>query len=130
MDSVGTIPLRRWTHVTFVAEGKLLQLYINGHLDSEMVTKSVASFNLHNFKLGGVSCYLDDFRVFNRVLSEGDVTVPTGPCLPRALPTPPPWPEPHAQGAETASSPPPWTSALPSKPVHTLSSIRHVPTLD
>lgn len=37
LDSIGAIPLKKWTQITITYSGKLLQLYINGLLDSQVI---------------------------------------------------------------------------------------------
>jgi len=37
LDSVGAIPLKKWTQITITYSGQLLQLYINGMLDSQVI---------------------------------------------------------------------------------------------
>ena len=37
LDSVGAIPLRKWTHVTVAYSNQLLQLFLDGMLDSQVI---------------------------------------------------------------------------------------------
>jgi hypothetical protein len=51
-DSVAYIPPKRWTHVALMIEGKLMQLYVNGMFDSQVVMKGNAVFNTGPFVVG------------------------------------------------------------------------------
>lgn len=79
VDSVAVVPLRRWTHVAFVVQGKLLQLYVNGVFDAQVVTRRQARFNRLPLYLGkdpwhpGTRGFVDDARVWDRALDEEEV---------------------------------------------------------
>lgn len=92
VDSVAIIPLRRWTHIAFVAQGKLLQLYINGVLDSQRVMKSAALFNRLPLYVGrgpvhaGTAMFLDELALHSVALAEHDVQAMAAPLLAVASP--------------------------------------------
>ncbi len=75
-----TVPLRRWTHVVFVRDGRRVRLYVDGRLDAEgeaPVTRPVKEVELF---LGGrcdrfapLEGRLDEVAFFNRVLSDDEV---------------------------------------------------------
>ena len=75
LDSNSIVPMYRWVHITFIVEGKLLQLFINGYLDAEIITHSLAAHNTDSFFLGGVSSYIDDFKIYNKALSEAEISL-------------------------------------------------------
>jgi len=76
VDSVAVVPLRRWTHVAFVIQGKLLQLYVNGIFDSQVVTRRAAAFNRLPLYLGrdpwhpGTGMLIDTLKVYQEALDE------------------------------------------------------------
>ncbi len=69
-------PITGWTHVTIVYKDKQPWLYVNGGLINYGTASSI---NIHPlFNLGGQSWgkfhgYLDDIRIFNRVLSSAEI---------------------------------------------------------
>jgi len=79
VDSTAVIPLRRWTHVSFVVQGKLLQLYVNGVFDAQVVTRRQTTFNRLPLYLGkdpwhpGTACFVDNLRIWSRALDEDEV---------------------------------------------------------
>jgi hypothetical protein len=78
-DSVAIVPLRRWTHICVVMQGKLLQLFVNGIFDSQAVLKGNILFNTGPFFLGkdpwhvGTRSYMDDVRVYDDALNDEEV---------------------------------------------------------
>eukprot|EP00753_Platysulcus_tardus_P007306 PLAT15059.1.p1 GENE.PLAT15059.1~~PLAT15059.1.p1 ORF type:complete len:344 (+),score=145.55 PLAT15059.1:55-1032(+) len=81
LDSVAVLPLRRWTHIAVVLDGLLLQLYVNGMLDAQVVTKGPNVFNTGPFYLGGdpwhagTAAFVDTLRIYSRPLSPQEVQV-------------------------------------------------------
>lgn len=85
LDSIAVIPTRRWTHVALLIEGKLMQLYVNGMFDSQVVLKGSTVFNPKMLMVGkelggpGARMYLDDLRLYSTSLDERHVqAVATG----------------------------------------------------
>lgn len=76
VDSVAVLPLRRWTHVALVAQGKLVQLYVNGILDAQMVAKAPVRLSADPLVLGGdaneasVTAFVDALRLFEKAVDE------------------------------------------------------------
>ena len=88
LDSTAVIKLRRWTHVAVVGSGQLLQLFINGVLDSQVILKGPIKYNRGEIYLGkdpwhsGFKGFLDDLRIFDKPLHEEDfkpIAAPTTP---------------------------------------------------
>jgi hypothetical protein len=88
LDSTAVIKLRRWTHLAVVGSGQLLQLFVNGILDSQVILKAPIKYNRGEIYLGkdpwhsGFKGFLDDLRIFNKPLHEEDfrpIAAPTTP---------------------------------------------------
>lgn len=79
LDSVAVIPLQRWTHVALLVQGKLIQFYINGILDSQTVAPSNARFNRDALLVGGhpdhlgTACFMDSLKFFRVGLPEAEI---------------------------------------------------------
>ncbi|OMJ96090.1 hypothetical protein SteCoe_262 [Stentor coeruleus] len=88
LDSVAILRLRRWYMITIVGSGQLLQLYLNGLLDSQVILRGPLKFNRGDIYIGkdpwhsGFKGYFDDLRLYNKPLHEKDL-------LPLALPAVP-----------------------------------------
>ncbi len=77
------VPVNQWVHVlaTFSSSRQQARLYINGHLDAEKATGAGVSLtNALPLRLGadssglnGFSGAMADVRLYNRVLSEGEI---------------------------------------------------------
>jgi len=88
LDSKGTVPLRRWTHIAVTcAGGGVLRLYINGIKDGEVVLDTPRSLGSGELYLGrdpwhsGTKAYMDDFRWYNRDLHIGEIHALLFPSL-------------------------------------------------
>lgn len=92
LDSTGLLPLRRWTHVALTSTGGVMRLYINGQMDGEAIvptSESVPSLAGNSAPLhigrdpwrAGFKGYMDDFRVYNRVMLPSEVRALTFPSL-------------------------------------------------
>jgi len=61
-------------HISVVASGETLKLYINGNLDNQVFLKGKLRMNSGPLHVGkdefhpGVKCYLDDLRIYNIAL--------------------------------------------------------------
>lgn len=75
IDSISIIQLRRWTHISLGYEGKLLQLFINGIKDNEIILKGNVLPNKGKFHLGkdpwhqGTNMYIDELKIWNKIKS-------------------------------------------------------------
>lgn len=75
------VPLRRWTHVAAVVDGRNLRLYINGILDAENTTTGTPIMNKGPIYLGndpwrpagGMNGYLDEVRYYSRALTTDEI---------------------------------------------------------
>ena len=74
LESRGSINLKQWIHVTIIVSGQMMQLYINGNLDNQIILKGKVKMNSGKLHVGkdpwhpGVKCYLDDLRIYNKAL--------------------------------------------------------------
>ena len=71
IESRGIIGLKQWTFISVVISGQMMQLYINGNLDSQMILKGKVIGNKGDFYIGkdpwrtGTKMYLDDLKIYN-----------------------------------------------------------------
>eukprot|EP00743_Colponemidia_sp_Colp-15_P000482 GILK01000545.1.p1 GENE.GILK01000545.1~~GILK01000545.1.p1 ORF type:complete len:239 (+),score=39.11 GILK01000545.1:869-1585(+) len=87
LDSKAIIPLHRWSHISVVSSGALLQLYVNGILDTQIILKGTAQFNLGPLHLGkdpwhpGTAAFIDDLRLYDKVLKDREIEAMAAPAL-------------------------------------------------
>jgi len=78
--SVSTIPVDEWAHVTYLKAGGTLRLYVNGALDAEQTLVGTSISNTGPIYLaddpwhGATHCELDDVRIYDRALSDDEIT--------------------------------------------------------
>jgi len=90
VDSTATIPIGRWTHVAVVVDDRLLFVYINGILDHQYLLDAEMSFNDEPVYIAndpyhdglGLSCFLDDLQIYNKVVSSDDIKSIGGASFP------------------------------------------------
>ncbi|MCQ2818553.1 MAG: LamG domain-containing protein [archaeon] len=76
LESKGLLNLRQWTHIALVISGQMMQLFINGNLDSQTILKGKVLFNKGDFHIGkdawhsGVKCYIDEFKIYGKALAK------------------------------------------------------------
>ena len=76
MTSRGAILPGAWSHITISVDTSLISLFLNGLLDQKKMVQGQISLGEGDFKLGlsntrsGVECYLDDLKIFDRVLTK------------------------------------------------------------
>lgn len=74
LESRGIINLKFWTHVAVVMSGQMIQLYLNGSLDSQTILKGKIKMNNGDLHIGkdpwhaGTKCFLDDLKIYNTAL--------------------------------------------------------------
>ena len=125
------VPLGRWTHVTAVAEGHSLRLYINGLLDAENATVGTIVHNTGPLYLGGdpwrkggMDGFIDEFKLYSRALTPDEIqararrarlppTTPDCPEEPAALRSSAPLHAPSTRGAPPRPCLPPRLAASP-----------------
>lgn len=79
LESKALINLRQWTYITVVISGQMMQLYINGSLDSQMILKGKVKMNTGKLHVGkdlwhaGVKCYLDELKIHSRALRSKEI---------------------------------------------------------
>jgi len=92
LDSVTKLKLKRWTHVAYMYEGKLLSLFINGVKDSEVILKGTPLANNGTISIGkdthhaGTKCFMDDFKWYSRALDDKDIRMMADGSLPAVGP--------------------------------------------
>merc|ERR1712072_683304 len=88
LDSATKLKLKRWTHIAYVCEGKLLQLFINGVKDSEVILKGTPVSNNGTISIGkdahhaGTKCFIDTFKWYSRALDDKEVRLLADGSLP------------------------------------------------
>jgi hypothetical protein len=79
-----TIPLNAWTHVAYVRKANALKIYIDGQKDSEIVINSRVLSNSGPIYIGkdpwypGAPCGIDDYRIYTRALTDGEIRLLAG----------------------------------------------------
>lgn len=88
LDSVTSIPLRRWTHVAVVVNYNVLSIYINGVKDNEGVITGEVQINTGSWYLGkdlhlpGTGMFMDNFKVYSHALDEHTIQIEASSALP------------------------------------------------
>jgi len=74
IDSVGSVPLQRWTHIAFNMEGKDIQLFLNGIPDIEAISPRKFRIFTGPLYIGGdpwqrgIQGFVDDFHYFGATM--------------------------------------------------------------
>lgn len=75
LDSQGSLPLQRWTHIAFSIEGKDIQLFLNGIPDIEGISPRKFRIFTGPLYIGGdawrrgIRGFIDDFQYFGAAVS-------------------------------------------------------------
>ncbi|EAS03837.2 concanavalin A-like lectin/glucanase family protein (macronuclear) [Tetrahymena thermophila SB210] len=78
-DSNGLLPIRRWTQITLTMSTQLVQFYINGILDNQLILKGQLRHNDGDFHIGrdgwhsGPIFYLDDLKFYKTILKKSEI---------------------------------------------------------
>eukprot|EP00927_Polykrikos_kofoidii_P032193 TRINITY_DN2749_c0_g6_i1.p1 TRINITY_DN2749_c0_g6~~TRINITY_DN2749_c0_g6_i1.p1 ORF type:complete len:406 (-),score=62.03 TRINITY_DN2749_c0_g6_i1:166-1383(-) len=93
LDGSGLLPLRRWTHIAVTGTGSVLRLFVNGLKDGEVIleepgaTAEAVVTSVGDLHIGadpwrsGTKAYFDDFRWYDRALSQAEIKSMTLPSL-------------------------------------------------
>lgn len=97
LEATGLLPMRRWTHIAVTSTGSVLRLYVNGLKDGEVIVEEPGATADAVEELGaegggdlhigadpwraGTKSYLDDFRWYDRALSQAEIKSMTLPSL-------------------------------------------------
>jgi hypothetical protein len=88
IDSITTIPLRRWTHVALTINYNVLSIFINGILDNEGMVTGEVQLNRGAWYVGkdlflpGTGMFLDNFKIFSHALDEQALQIEASAALP------------------------------------------------
>jgi len=87
IDSVGWLPMRRWTHITLSCTDSVLRLHMNGIKDGEVILEGDTNAIPGDLHIGrdpwrsGTKAYIDDFRWYGRALQISEIRALTFPSL-------------------------------------------------
>jgi len=76
LDSNGGLTLGRWTHIAVIVTNQLLQLFLNGQLDNQIILQGPVVLNKGPIHVGGdpwhpgVGMYLDDLRFYDTAVKQ------------------------------------------------------------
>lgn len=79
IESKAIINLRQWTHIAVVISGQMIQLFVNGSLDNQLILKGKIKANTGDLHVGkdlwhpGVKCFMDDLKVYNKALRSKEI---------------------------------------------------------
>jgi hypothetical protein len=79
--STGRLRVRRWTHIGIRISSSLVQIFINGQLDSEKILDSTVQGNDFNLLIGadylhsGIWQIIDELKIYNVPLGDRDMGV-------------------------------------------------------
>jgi len=88
IDSVTSIPLRRWTHVAVTLNYNVMAIFINGVKDNEGMLTGEVQLNSGSWYVGkdlflpGTGMFLDNFKIYNTALDEAALQVEASSALP------------------------------------------------
>jgi len=88
LDSIASIPLRRWTHVAIVLNYNVLTIFVNGIKDNEGLLTGQVVLNQGSWYLGkdlylpGTGMYMDNFKVYDFSMDEAAIQIEAGVALP------------------------------------------------
>lgn len=91
LDSIALLRLRRWYHVTVIGSGQLLQLYLNGLLDTQVILRGPIKYNRGDIHLGhdqwhsGFNGFIDDLRLYNYPLDSKDIVALASLAIPLSV---------------------------------------------
>jgi len=74
LESRGIVNMKAWTHIAVIISGKMMQLFINGSLDNQIILKGKVKMNNGDLHIGkdpwhsGTKCYLDELKIHNTPL--------------------------------------------------------------
>ena len=74
LESKGIINIKIWTHISVIISGQMMQLYINGALDNQIILKGQVKMNNGNLHLGkdtwrsGTKAYIDELKIYNTAI--------------------------------------------------------------
>jgi hypothetical protein len=78
-QSYSRVPYEKWTHVALVLQGEIARMYVNGVRDNMIVLNDRYRINQEPWFLGGmpgkpgINAFVDDFKVHNEGLGEGEI---------------------------------------------------------
>jgi len=96
VSGTNAIPLNTWTHLASTYDGTTLKIYVNGNLSSTKTVSGAVQSNSNPLRIGGNYPYgqffegkIDEVRVYNRALSQGEIQTTMNTALPGGTTTPP-----------------------------------------
>ncbi len=75
LESKALLNMKQWVFVSVVVSGQMVQLYINGNLDNQVILKGKVKMNNGPFHIAkdpwhpGVKCFLDELKIYRSALT-------------------------------------------------------------
>jgi len=79
IESRGIIGFKQWTFISVVISGQMMQLYINGNIDSQLILKGKVIGNKGDLYIGkdpwrtGTKMYIDNLKIYNTGISSKQI---------------------------------------------------------
>lgn len=93
LESKSLINLRQWVFVSVVISGQMVQIYVNGNLDNQVILKGKVKMNNGPIHLGkdpwhpGVKCFLDELKIYSTALRAQEIQAEAAISNPLISPT-------------------------------------------
>jgi hypothetical protein len=84
LESKAVLNLKQWVHIAVIISGQMMQLYINGNLDNQVILKGKVKMNSGPLHVGkdpwhqGVKCYIDELKIYKNALRSQEIEAEAG----------------------------------------------------
>lgn len=79
LESKALINMKQWVHIAVVISGQMIQLFINGNLDTQAILKGKVRMNTGQLHIGkdpwrpGVKCFMDELKIYKYPLRAQEI---------------------------------------------------------
>lgn len=79
LESKALLSMKQWVHLAVVISGQMIQLYINGNLDNQVILKGKVKMNTGKLHIGkdpwrpGVKCFIDELKIYKTSLRAQEI---------------------------------------------------------
>lgn len=79
LESKALVNMKQWVHIGVVISGQMVQLYVNGNLDNQIILKGKVKMNNGQLHLGkdpwhpGVKCFIDELKIFRKAVRSQEI---------------------------------------------------------